>query len=101
MNLLEGGNGEEGRMGERGWGGDGREGGGGDVGREGGWGEREGGERGRETTLHFPPCGGVSPRRYRTWPNSLSQPPSTADLNPSKHNVYRHRPSGGKTKYCL
>ena len=54
MNLLEGGKGGEGRMGERGWGGDGgrgervgREGGGdvgerGRVGREGGWGEREG-----------------------------------------------------------
>ena len=74
----------------------------GGEGAEGAEGRREGGrERGRETTLHFPPCGGVSPRRYRTWPNSLSQPPSTADLNPSKHNVYRHRPSGGKTKYCL
>ena len=59
MNLLEGGKGGEGRMGERGWGGDGgrvgrgrggeREGG--ERGRvrerEGGWGEREGGERGR------------------------------------------------------
>ena len=57
MNLLEGGTGGEGRMGERGWGGDGgrvgREGGEGTWGREGRWGERgrvgrEGGwERGR------------------------------------------------------
>ena len=42
MNLLEGGKGGEGRMGERGWGGDG-----GRVGRGRG-GEREGGEGGWE-----------------------------------------------------
>ena len=45
MNLLEGGKGGEGKMGERGWGGDVWERG--MVGREGGWG-RDGGRVGRD-----------------------------------------------------
>ena len=45
MNLLEGGKGGEGRMGERGWGGEGTEGGWGERVGRGRGGEREGGER--------------------------------------------------------
>ena len=62
MNLLEGGKGGEGRMGERGWGR--REGGEGTWGREGGWGEREG-----EAVLSGKYRGGISravfPGKYR------------------------------------